>query len=314
MVFLTMPCDLTPASVKISTEAATSAPASPGVSRGGSAPALPPASNSRRCSTHTSPLDSRAKSRAARTARSETGDWSTATRIFSYMTLIPFLYRRVGDPPAFPFPFLLLYRRNEIRRSGIGPDLRPFAPPVSVFRTAAHGPLDEDLRTGIDGADYKWRSRSKPRSARPMAAFVAAAGGEQEDRAEAGHATEAEGGQGDDVGDLGDLPPAVGVQQHAAQRLALEDCADQAGELGVVRLGQGLSRQLGVGLAAGHVGDVDGDEVVGVGLGLLAGEQLLPGVLADRRDHAGRDLGPGLGVGERGGRGEGDLLGGEVAR
>ena len=24
-----------------------------------------------------------------------------------------------------------------------------------VFRTAAHGPLDEDLRTGIDGADYK---------------------------------------------------------------------------------------------------------------------------------------------------------------
>ena len=24
-----------------------------------------------------------------------------------------------------------------------------------VFRTAANGPLDEDLRTGIDGADYK---------------------------------------------------------------------------------------------------------------------------------------------------------------
>jgi nitroimidazol reductase NimA-like FMN-containing flavoprotein (pyridoxamine 5'-phosphate oxidase superfamily) len=24
-----------------------------------------------------------------------------------------------------------------------------------VFRTAAHGPLDEDLRTGITGADYK---------------------------------------------------------------------------------------------------------------------------------------------------------------
>ena len=24
-----------------------------------------------------------------------------------------------------------------------------------VFRTAEHGPLDEDLRTGIDGADYK---------------------------------------------------------------------------------------------------------------------------------------------------------------
>lgn len=24
-----------------------------------------------------------------------------------------------------------------------------------VFRTAVHGPLDDDLRTGIDGADYK---------------------------------------------------------------------------------------------------------------------------------------------------------------
>ena len=36
-----------------------------------------------------------------------------------------------------------------------------------------------------------------------------------------------------------------------------------------------LGRQLGVGLATGHVGDVHGDEVVSVGLGLLAGEQLL---------------------------------------
>ncbi len=26
---------------------------------------------------------------------------------------------------------------------------------VVVFRTAEHGPLDEDLRTGIDGAEYK---------------------------------------------------------------------------------------------------------------------------------------------------------------
>src|SRR6185312_8334951 len=52
-------------------------------------------------------------------------------------------------------------------------------------------------------------------------ALAVAAGGEQEDRAETGNRAEAEGDQRDDVGDLGDLPPAVGVQQHAAQRLAL---------------------------------------------------------------------------------------------
>ena len=55
-----------------------------------------------------------------------------------------------------------------------------------------------------------------------------------------------------------------------------------------------------------------GDEVVGVGLGLLAGDQLLPGVLRDRRDHRGSDLGPGLGVRERSLRREEDLLGGEL--
>src|ERR1700683_1141839 len=35
-------------------------------------------------------------------------------------------------------------------------------------------------------------------------------------------------------------------------------------------------RQLGVGLAAAHVPNVDGDEVVGIGLGLVPGEQLVP--------------------------------------
>jgi len=128
-----------------------------------------------------------------------------------------------------------------------------------------------------------------------------------------GQATEGEGDQRGDVGDLGDLPPAVRVQQDGPQGLALEHGGDLAGQLGVVRLGQGGGRQLGVGLAAGHVGDVHGNEVVSVGLGLLAGDQLLPGVLRDRRDHRRGDLGPGLGVRECGLGREEDLLCGQLA-
>src|SRR4029078_3919232 len=105
--------------------------------------------------------------------------------------------------------------------------------------------------------------------------LVVAAGGEAEQGGQQGQAAEAEGGQRGDVGDLGDLPPAVRVQQDGPQVLALEHGGDFAGQLGVVRLGQGGGRQLGVGLAAGHVGDVHGDEVVSVGLGFLAREQHL---------------------------------------
>ena len=43
--------------------------------------------------------------------------------------------------------------------SGFGPAVLPVNYALQdgavVFRTAAHGPLDEDLRTGITGADYK---------------------------------------------------------------------------------------------------------------------------------------------------------------
>ena len=118
---------------------------------------------------------------------------------------------------------------------------------------------------------------------------------------------------GGDVGDLGDLPPAVGVQQHAAQRLALEHGGDHAGQLGVARLRDRRGGHLGVGLAAGHVRDVDGDEVVRVGLGLLPGQQLLPGVLRDRRDHARGDLSARHRVRERGPGREEDLLRGQLA-
>src|SRR5580693_6388276 len=88
------------------------------------------------------------------------------------------------------------------------------------------------------------------------AGALAADPGEPEQAGQEAHGAEPEGGQRDDVSDLGDLPPAVGVQQHAAQRLALEHGVDQAGQLGVVRLGQRLGGQMAVGLATGHVGDV----------------------------------------------------------
>src|SRR5579859_2423308 len=86
-----------------------------------------------------------------------------------------------------------------------------------------------------------------------------------------GERAEAEGDQRGDVGDLRDLPPAVGVEQHAAQRVTLEDGGDLAGQLGVGRLGLGQRGELRIGLAAGDVADVHTEEVVGVRLGLLAG-------------------------------------------
>ncbi len=86
-VILTSPCAFTPAWVNTSTQAATAAFASPEVSSGGTMPAFPPYSRSRKWSTQTSPLDNTARSRAASTARSEGSEWSTATRILSYMGL-----------------------------------------------------------------------------------------------------------------------------------------------------------------------------------------------------------------------------------
>src|SRR5450756_648505 len=142
---------------------------------------------------------------------------------------------------------------------------------------------------------------------------LAAQLGEPEDPGEEGQPAEAEGEQREDVRDLGDLPPAVSVQQHGPQRLALEDRGHGAGELGVAWLRLRLGGQLGVGLATSHVLDVHGDEAVCVGLSLLAGQQLLARVLRDRRDHARRDLGARLGVCERRRRRETDLLGGELA-
>ena len=66
--------------------------------------------------------------------------------------------------------------------------------------------------------------------------------------------------------------------------------------------------QLGVGLALAHLGEVDGDEVVGVGLGLRAGGQRLPGVGAHGGlVGGGQGLEPGVGCG-----GEDDFLGGEL--
>src|SRR6185437_12238273 len=83
----TWPCALTPAAVSLSTAVATAALASSAVSSVRTTPVLVAISRSRKCSTHTSPLDSRARSRAASRARSDASEWSTATRILSYIAL-----------------------------------------------------------------------------------------------------------------------------------------------------------------------------------------------------------------------------------
>ncbi|MFD0591642.1 hypothetical protein ACFQZ4_02900 [Catellatospora coxensis] len=115
--------------------------------------------------------------------------------------------------------------------------------------------------------------------------------------------------QGGEVGDQrglarldAELAESVGGQQQAAQGLALEhglplrgDVGQlllQGGEVRVVVLGRlgdlgaelGLrDAQVGVGPAARGVLQVQADELVGVHLGLLAGGQLLPGVLDQTR-------------------------------
>jgi hypothetical protein len=86
-------------------------------------------------------------------------------------------------------------------------------------------------------------------------------------------------------GDLSHGAEGVGVEQQAAQRLTLEGQVDQAGRLLVVRVRPSSVAQLGVGLAASGLFEVHLDEVVGVGLGLGTGDQLLPGVLLEVRLH-----------------------------
>src|ERR1019366_10331690 len=83
--------------------------------------------------------------------------------------------------------------------------------------------------------------------------------------------------------ELADLSPAVGVEQHAAKRGALEDRCHFTCKLGVVGRSLCGSAQLRVGLAAGDLAEMDVDEVVRVNLGLLTGEELLAGVLGHCR-------------------------------
>jgi hypothetical protein len=85
------------------------------------------------------------------------------------------------------------------------------------------------------------------------------------------------------AGELADLAPAVGVQQHAAERRALEDGRDFIGELGVGGSGLCGGAELRIGLAAGDLIEMNVDEAVGIDLGLLTGEELLAGVLSHRR-------------------------------
>jgi hypothetical protein len=82
-----------------------------------------------------------------------------------------------------------------------------------------------------------------------------------------------EGGDRGDAGDHAHGPEGVGVEQQTAQGLALEHCVGLGCHGGVRGLGDGLGRQLRVGLAAAGRLEVIGDEVVGVDLGLGAGGQ-----------------------------------------
>jgi hypothetical protein len=75
-----------------------------------------------------------------------------------------------------------------------------------------------------------------------------------------------ERGDGGDSGDHAHGREGVGVEQQAAQRLALEQGRGGGGQLGVAWAGQSFRADLGVGLAAADLDQVIADEVVGVGL------------------------------------------------
>src|SRR5580700_11822035 len=112
MVFLISPCAFTPAWASTSTAAATAAFASSVVSAGASTPTLGAVSRSRRWRTHTSPLDNTDRSRAATTARSEISEWSTATRILSYIDLAP----SPLDPEWETFSLVIFLRADHAER------------------------------------------------------------------------------------------------------------------------------------------------------------------------------------------------------
>ena len=129
-----------------------------------------------------------------------------------------------------------------------------------------------------------------------------------EQRQDQHHRGRHEGDDGADEHDLPHLPEPVGVQQQAAQGLTPEDGLHLRRQRGVLRLGQRCRGQLRVRLAAADLPQVDGDEVVGVGLGLRAGGHLLAGVGGH-----GRGVGGGQGLDGRAARGrEIDLLGSEL--
>ena len=95
-------------------------------------------------------------------------------------------------------------------------------------------------------------------------------------------------------------PPAVGVEEHAADRAAVQDG----------RTSRVVTVHLGVGLAARRLHHVNVDVVVGVDPGLLAGRHLLTGVPGDGCRIGGRKLGDLLASR----LGEDDLLLGELLR
>jgi NAD(P)-dependent dehydrogenase (short-subunit alcohol dehydrogenase family) len=92
-----------------------------------------------------------------------------------------------------------------------------------------------------------------------------------------------EGGPGGIHRDGAHGAEGVGVQQEAAEGLTLEGELDQALGLGVVRVGPRSRAELRVRPASGRLVEVDLDVVVGVGLGLRTGGELLPGVLLEVR-------------------------------
>src|ERR1019366_10344689 len=63
------------------------------------------------------------------------------------------------------------------------------------------------------------------------------------------------------AGELADLPPTVGVEQDAAQRVATEHGLDLAGESRVGRISDRGGAELRVRLAAADLTEMDGDEV-----------------------------------------------------
>jgi hypothetical protein len=96
--------------------------------------------------------------------------------------------------------------------------------------------------------------------------------GEAKDREDEHHSGADEGRDRRDAGDRGYGAEGVGVEQQAAQGLTLKHCGDRCCQRGVGGCSFCLGAELGIGLAAADRLEVNRDEVVGVGLGLLTGE------------------------------------------